>query len=96
MFSGKKGISPLMATLLLIGFAVALGAIVMNWGRGIEETSLQLGECRDFNVLELDVFGQPKVCFNQISKLGDNTVSQNIGKINVDADLDSHVYVITS
>ena len=29
----KKGVSPLIATVLLIAFAVALGAIVMSWGR---------------------------------------------------------------
>jgi flagellin-like protein len=35
----KKGVSPLIATVLLIAFAVALGAIVMNWGRGyVEDT----------------------------------------------------------
>lgn len=30
----RKGVSPLIATVLLIAFAVALGAVVMNWGRG--------------------------------------------------------------
>lgn len=29
----KRGVSPLIATVLLIAFAVALGAVVMNWGR---------------------------------------------------------------
>lgn len=29
----RKGVSPLIATVLLIAFAVALGAVVMNWGR---------------------------------------------------------------
>ena len=28
----KKGISPLIATVLLIGFSVALAAVVMTWG----------------------------------------------------------------
>lgn len=32
----KKAISPLIATLLLVAFAVALGAVVMNWSQGIE------------------------------------------------------------
>lgn len=30
----KKGISPLIATVLLIGFTVALAAMVMTWGSG--------------------------------------------------------------
>lgn len=33
MMNNKKAVSPLIATVLLIAFAVALGAIVMNWGR---------------------------------------------------------------
>lgn len=39
MKNNKKGVSPLIATVLLIAFAVALGAIVMNWGRSyVEDT----------------------------------------------------------
>jgi len=30
----KKGISPLIATVLLIGFTVALAAVIMTWGGG--------------------------------------------------------------
>ncbi|MBI2664361.1 hypothetical protein HYX10_03395 [Candidatus Woesearchaeota archaeon] len=33
----KRGISPLIATILLIAFAVALGAVIINWGRGVVE-----------------------------------------------------------
>ena len=36
----KKGVSPLIATVLLIAFAVSLGAVVMNWGRGYVETTM--------------------------------------------------------
>ncbi len=36
----KKAVSPLIATVLLIAFAVALGAVVMNWGRSyVEDTA---------------------------------------------------------
>lgn len=39
-FSGeKKGMSPLIATVLLIAFAVALGAMIMNWSSSIGESS---------------------------------------------------------
>ena len=39
MMNNKKAVSPLIATVLLIAFAVALGAIVMNWGRAyVEDT----------------------------------------------------------
>ncbi|MDP7623305.1 MAG: hypothetical protein QF436_04300, partial [Candidatus Woesearchaeota archaeon] len=34
--SNKRGVSPLIATVLLISFAVALGSVVLNWGRNID------------------------------------------------------------
>lgn len=34
----KRGISPLLSTLVLIAISIGLGAVVMSWGRGyIEE-----------------------------------------------------------
>ena len=42
---GKKpGVSPLIATVLLIAFTVALGAVVMNWGRGFVQTQTNEAE----------------------------------------------------
>ena len=35
-FFKKRGVSPLIATVLLISFAVALGSVVLNWGRNLE------------------------------------------------------------
>ena len=32
VLASKRGVSPLIATVLLIAFAVALGSVVMNWG----------------------------------------------------------------
>ena len=37
--SSKKGVSPLVATILLIAFAVALGAVVMSYGSSYYEES---------------------------------------------------------
>jgi flagellin-like protein len=37
----KRGISPLIATLLLIGFAVALGVVIMSFGRAQVELEAQ-------------------------------------------------------
>lgn len=34
MVSNKRGISPLIATVLIIGFTVALAAVIMVWGQG--------------------------------------------------------------
>ena len=48
----KKAMSPLFSTIILIGFAIALGGVVMSWGRaaytaekqviGCQQTSLSL------------------------------------------------------
>jgi len=35
----KKAISPLIATILLLAFAIALGSAVMAWGKGLIEKS---------------------------------------------------------
>ena len=44
----KKGISPLIATVLLIGFAVALAAVVMTWGLDfIRQTTENVGKETD-------------------------------------------------
>lgn len=44
----KKGISPLIATVLLIGFAVALAAVVMTWGLDfIRSTTDNVGKRTD-------------------------------------------------
>lgn len=41
----KRGISPLIATVLLIGFTVALAAVIMNWAIGFtKDTTGGVGE----------------------------------------------------
>ena len=42
ILNSKKGVSPLIATILLIAFAVALGSVVMNWG-----LNLSIGKSAD-------------------------------------------------
>lgn len=76
MFSGrifnKKGVSPLIATVLLIAFAVALGAVVMNWGKGYVQTQAINVETKSNAQLscqgdiELSVYilnQRPKICY---------------------------------
>ena len=41
----KKGISPLIATVLLIGFTIVLAALVMRWGTGLLEGTTETQEC---------------------------------------------------
>ena len=44
---GKKAISPLVATVLLVAFAVSLGAVVMSWAKGVEATESEEPEVAD-------------------------------------------------
>ena len=78
IFQNKKGVSPLIATVLLIAFAVALGAVVMNWGRGyVEDTADSAKEksdkeliCSsevDLAIVEID--GVSQICYNSTSDL---------------------------
>jgi len=80
LFSSKRGLSPLIATVMLIAFAVALGAVVMNWGKGYieESTSTPSGEmsltptpspvtapCEQAIQLQvLTISGRPDICFD--------------------------------
>lgn len=51
MFNSKRGISPLVATILLIVFAVALGGLVMSWGQDIiEEGAAGHASCLDISL----------------------------------------------
>lgn len=58
----KKGVSPLIATVLLISFAVALGAVVINWGRNIEiakddkcaDVEIKIREINDYDICYSD------------------------------------------
>ena len=78
----KKGVSPLIATILLIAFAVALGSVVMNWG-----LNLNLGKSADkcSNVeIKIRNLNNAEVCFGGFGKNGyinfiiDNTGSEDI------------------
>jgi len=53
----KRAISPLVATILLLAFAIALGSVVMAWGKGLIEkagTAEQPGQDADvaFSLLQ--------------------------------------------
>lgn len=71
----KKGISPLIATVLLIAFAVALGAVVMNWGKNYVVTTATDAQrsgqakqkCTGTNMEFVMVSGIPKMCVDHIT-----------------------------
>lgn len=52
----RKGMSPLIATVLLIAFAVALGAMIMNW-------SSTLGENTGPDCSKISMFISPYMCY---------------------------------
>ena len=54
---GKKGVSPLIATVLLIAFSVALGAVVMTY-------SGSLGECGNVYIELVETSGEPDICLD--------------------------------
>ena len=70
--NNKKGISPLMATVILVAFSIALGAVVMSWGADFIEAKSEftiganeLGAGCDrvsFNIII--VKGVPQVCYD--------------------------------
>ena len=73
MLRNKRAVSPLIATVLLIAFAVALGAVVMNWGRSYVEDTADLARERsdtevkctsevDMDIIDID--SVPQVCYN--------------------------------
>ena len=68
----KRGISPLVATLILIGFSIALGAIVMSWGRGYieEKAEFVIGveasplECGAVSIKVIEIGNKPEICLD--------------------------------
>jgi len=66
----KRGLSPLMATLILIGVSVALGTIVMNWGQGyiaekaefVQSANAAEVGCGGIGVQVVTIAGVPQLC----------------------------------
>ena len=59
----KKGIQPLLATGMLIGLAMCLGIVVMNFGRAQVETDNKCESGIGLNWLNLD--NKEQVCLNK-------------------------------
>lgn len=77
----KKGISPLIATVLLISFAVSLGAVVMNWSAKVQETAQTSNLNCDNTFIDISVLssGKPDICISQNKVL--MTIEAMSGKI---------------
>lgn len=75
--SSKRGVSPLIATILLIAFAVALGSVIMNWGLSLRLNSND--PCQRV-AMELKKFENGEVCYGNHGSEGYiNFILQNHG-----------------
>jgi len=92
MRQSKKGVSPLISTVLLIAFAVALGAVVMNWGRTyVEDTANFAREKSDTEIrcssdVKLDwlsVKNVKRLCYSYATTTKLNFTIENIGKLDI-------------
>ena len=82
VYSSKKGVSPLIATILLIAFAVALGSVVMNWGLYLESGKPE-DNCRGVEIKVRNVNGI-ETCFGGIGQKGYiNFIIDNAGGIDI-------------
>ncbi len=77
---GKRGISPLIATVLLIAFAVSIGAMIMNWGKDVVANT---GDCNDVKLDVQILNGNPVFCYDTINtKI--NVMLKNTGSVDVE------------
>lgn len=73
MIDKKRGVSPLIATVLLIAFAVGLSAIVMNWGKQYVQDTAEMTQTKsnqevacnlDVSIRWVEIGGVDRVCFD--------------------------------
>jgi len=60
-FFYKRGVSPLIATVLLISFTVALGSVVLNWGKNLDISNSKEG-CSGIEI-EIQNIADVEVCY---------------------------------
>ncbi len=95
MIRGKRGISPLLATVLLIGFTVALVGLLILWGRSyVEERAEKEGalaeaktECLNikFSVVDTDASAYPSAITVTLKNEGNKKIDGFIFRIEGDA-----------
>jgi len=62
---GKKGMSPLIVTIILIAFAVALGAMIMNWSSDV--VAMHEPSCATSGLEIQKAFGRDMICFDDVA-----------------------------
>ncbi len=88
MLTTKKGMSPLLATILLIAFAISLGALIMSLGRHIptDETDYVNASkiCSKVNFEVYKVGEKESICFDkEAGKI--NFIAVNRGSKSIDS-----------
>ena len=77
----KRGISPLIATVLLIAFAVSIGTMIMNWGKD----AVAAGDCTETKLEVQIINNKPLFCYDtldtKINVMLKNTGSTDINKL---------------
>ena len=76
----KIALSPLTSTLVLIFFAVALGAVVISWGSSEVQLYAPGGSCEDTILSVLSIDDAPQICYsdNQLEFTAENRGTTNI------------------
>ncbi len=59
----KKAVSPIISSVILIIFAVALGIVVMSWGKSTTATEEEGGSCMQASLNVIKIAEKPKMCF---------------------------------
>jgi flagellin-like protein len=91
LFNNKKAISPLVATILLIAFAVSIGALIMNWSSSEENipSSLTNSGCSAINLKVLNVCDNNESFVFSLENLGSENIEKIILRSNINgANLD--------
>lgn len=75
--ANKKAVSPLIATVLLIAFAVSLGAVLLTY-------LTSLGECGSVSIEIPKLEDTPQICYNSNTNKLDFTL-ENSGREDIDS-----------
>jgi flagellin-like protein len=75
----NKGISPLIATVLLIAFAVSIGTMIMNWGKD----AIAVGDCTETKLEIQMINDKPMFCYDTLNNKV-NVMIKNVGSTDVD------------
>ncbi len=94
MFRSKKAMSPLIATILLIAFAVSIGAVIMSYGNAYQNNNPLPEEniCDSVKMEFYEIDGNQQICHKKEGNLDHlSFILINKGKVDID-----QVQLITS